>query len=47
MFELWVLVDDYGMFCAFESDNLTALREIEYNQALNGTITEIRIKGKI
>lgn len=45
MFELWILVDDYGMFLAFESDNLTQLREMEYHQAMSGTITEIRIKG--
>lgn len=45
MFELWVMVDDHGMFCAFESDDLRALRDLEYQQALNGTITEIRIKG--
>lgn len=45
MFELWIQVDDYGMICAFESDSLVGLRELEYHQAINGVVTEIRIKG--
>lgn len=45
MFELWIMVDDHGMFLAMESDNLAALREMEWQQAMSGTITEIRIKG--
>lgn len=45
MFELWIMVDGYGMFLALESNNLTSLKAIEEYQAWSGTVTEIRIKG--
>jgi len=41
------MVDDYGMFLAFKSDNLRSLRALEYQQALAGTVTEIRIADNI
>lgn len=44
MFELWILTDYHEMVMVFESDNLKALRDIEYHYALSGTLTEVRLK---
>lgn len=44
MFELWIVVDCHGMYKVYASDDLLQVRAVEYEQALSGAITEIRLK---
>lgn len=44
MFELWILVDNYDYFKVMESDSLHQIRGLEYEYALQGGISEVRIK---
>lgn len=43
MWELWAQMQDFNMYCVYSSNDLMQIRALEYEHALQGIFTEIRL----